>query len=98
MGSSTSSLKPSRSGFWNFATLAALLGDYKVGSCRQNLVEVGREEKEVTGDHEMLALLEVDFLVLGRRGNIHEMSATVAVTRLWRNELNLGRRRSYDDE
>jgi hypothetical protein len=68
-----------------------MLVDYKVGwsSCRQSLVEVGREEKEVTGDHEMPALLEVDFLVLGRRGNVHGMSATAAVTRLWRNELNL---------
>jgi hypothetical protein len=58
-------------------------------SCRQNLVEVGREEKGVTGDHEMPALLEVDLLVLGRQGNVHGMSATAAVTRLWGNELNL---------
>ena len=65
--------------------------DYKVGwsSCRQSLVEVGRGEKGVTGDHEMSALLEADFFVLGRRGNVHGMSATAAVTRLWRNELNL---------
>jgi hypothetical protein len=88
--------------------VTCVLGDYKGGwsSCRQNLVEVGREEKEVTGDYEMPALLKVDFLVLGRRGNVLGMSASATVTSLWRDELNLQvqriiglwRRRSYADE